>query len=116
MMGGLVAAGPAGPAGAFPAAGLIHLDRVRPVRYQPAMTQRATWRSTPGSGSRRRRRCAIWILLLCLGALLSWTPAGTHSAAAVRYTVSPASPPPVSPSPLCPPPLVTASLRCMTAV
>lgn len=72
------------------AAGLIHLDRVGPIRYRPARhrptrTDAATDRLGPGGDPGRRwpGRCAggIWLVLLFLGAALARMPDGTPTPA-----------------------------------
>lgn len=64
------------------AAGLIHLDRVGPIRYRPTRTVAA---AGPGGEPGRRwpGRCAggIWLVLLFLGAALARMPDGTPAPA-----------------------------------
>jgi hypothetical protein len=65
------------------AVGLIHLDRVGPIRYRPARPVSAADRLGPGGvpGRRWPGRCAggIWLVLLFLGAALARMPDGTHA-------------------------------------
>jgi hypothetical protein len=71
------------PAG-FGAAGLIHLDRVGPIRYRPRPVAAAD-RLGPGGEPGRRwpGRCAggIWLVLLFLGAALARMPDSTPTPA-----------------------------------
>lgn len=84
---------PAGPAGAT-VVGLIHLDRIRPVRCRPARPATAPDATPHGTrrGARHGRRYALWVVLLCLDAVLSWTPPAAHPPPVSQATPVPAAP------------------------